>query len=121
MEPQVGLEPTTIRLTAERSAVELLRQVRGNRKPLVHHGELMLLCFAVIDWGGVLMKQNGYTVTTIFQKNADRMFFGTDKGLIDEYTAFVRMRMLLLSVCTFRVSALCSREQKRQRSPRIAE
>ena len=33
--PQVGLEPTTLRLTAECSAIELLRNIdNGNRLPL---------------------------------------------------------------------------------------
>ncbi len=31
MAPQVGLEPTTLRLTAECSAIELLRSVYGAR------------------------------------------------------------------------------------------
>ena len=31
--PQVGLEPTTLRLTAECSAIELLRNIRIRRRP----------------------------------------------------------------------------------------
>src|SRR5690348_15133128 len=41
MAPQVGLEPTTLRLTAECSAIELLRSVvteqRGRRSSLDYH------------------------------------------------------------------------------------
>jgi hypothetical protein len=33
--PQVGLEPTTLRLTAECSAIELLRSVELERVPLL--------------------------------------------------------------------------------------
>ena len=41
MAPQVGLEPTTLRLTAECSAIELLRSVRESARErafsLIHH------------------------------------------------------------------------------------
>ena len=33
MAPEVGLEPTTLRLTAECSAIELLRSVQEREKP----------------------------------------------------------------------------------------
>ena len=34
MAPQVGLEPTTFRLTAERSAIELLRNMKCGSDPV---------------------------------------------------------------------------------------
>ena len=35
MAPQVGLEPTTTRLTAECSAIELLRNIKFRQRPIL--------------------------------------------------------------------------------------
>ena len=41
MAPQVGLEPTTLRLTAECSAIELLRSVAALARVIVKYKEIV--------------------------------------------------------------------------------
>ena len=51
MAPQVGLEPTTFRLTAERSAIELLRNVVGEGETLSGN------VFSLIESGDYLLSR----------------------------------------------------------------
>jgi hypothetical protein len=41
MAPQVGLEPTTLRLTAECSAIELLRNMAALARPVVNYKQIV--------------------------------------------------------------------------------
>src|ERR1700750_251392 len=55
MAPEVGLEPTTLRLTAECSAIELLRSVRGA------HLREVRCALIVIANTGTPVKKNSWT------------------------------------------------------------